>query len=470
MIVPVLLAGGSGNRLWPLSRELFPKQCLSLTDADESLIQKTLRRVEACGIGSRPVVVCNNDHRFLIAQQVSDIHKSCDILLEPAARNTAPALALAAAYVAEQYPGASILALPADHVIENVQAFEQAVSEGLAFSRQGKIVTFGVIPQYPETGYGYIEAQKFGVASAIHAFHEKPDEETAKRYLEAGNYYWNSGMFLFEAETLLNEVKKYEAKIYECVTESLARKYVDLDFIRVEESSFEQAPSVSIDVAVMERTELGVVVPYGGDWSDIGSWDSVLGVLSKDHAGNAVLGDAIVSDTENSLIYSSSRLVTTLGLKNLAVIDTQDALLVMDMNKGQGVKDLVAEIKRSARSEHRRHCLVHRPWGSVEVMNIGEHYQVKHVRVKPGASISLQVHKHRAEHWVVVQGEAEVNIGGDIKKLVKNESVYIEAGDVHSLRNLSDTTLEIIEVQTGDYFGDDDVVRFTNNYLEGREQ
>lgn len=470
MIVPILLAGGSGNRLWPLSRELYPKQCLNLTEPNLSLIQKTLERVEACGITTRPVIVCNNEHRFLIAQQLSEMGKSCDILLEPAARNTAPAIALAAAFVAETYPGASILALPADHLIENIPVFSDVINAGLEYAQCGKLVTFGVVPQYAETGYGYIEAAQFGRASDIAAFHEKPDEVTAQAYVEAGNYYWNSGMFLFQAASMLKEIERFEPQIYRCVTESLERKYVDLDFIRAEEASFEQSPSVSIDVAVMERTANGVVVPYTGDWSDIGSWDSVLEALPKDDKGNAILGDAIVTDTENSLVYSSSRLVSTIGLNNLAVIDTADALLVMDMAKGQDVKKIVAHLKASGRSEHHRHTLVHRPWGSVEMMNLGEHYQVKHVRVKPGASISLQVHKYRAEHWVVVEGEAEVNVGGSVQYLSKNESIYIEAGDVHSLRNTSEVTLEIIEVQTGDYFGDDDVVRFTNNYIATREQ
>ncbi|MDO3385012.1 mannose-1-phosphate guanylyltransferase/mannose-6-phosphate isomerase [Gilvimarinus sp. SDUM040013] len=470
MIVPVLLAGGAGNRLWPMSRELFPKQCLNLTDANASLIQKTLMRVEACGIDARPIIVCNNDHRFLIAQQVSEMGKLCDILLEPAARNTAPAIALAAAFAAKQYPGATVLALPADHLIDNVDAFSAAIDKGLASAKEGKIVTFGVVPQYPETGYGYIEAQSFGDVSDIRAFHEKPDRATAEGYMAAGNYYWNSGMFLFDSGALLQEVEHYEPEIYRCISKSLDNKYVDLDFVRAEEESFKRSPSLSIDVAVMERTKRGVVVPYDGDWSDIGSWDSVLDALPKDKAGNAALGDVIVEDTKDSLIYSTSRLVSTLGVNNLAIIDTQDALLVMDINKGQGVKEIVSQIKQSGRSEHRRHALVHRPWGSVEVMNLGEHYQVKHVRVKPAASIALQVHKYRAEHWVVVEGEAEVSVGGTTRKLCKNESVYIEAGDVHSLRNTSNAILEIIEVQTGDYFGDDDVVRFTNNYIESRDQ
>ncbi|MBU2887189.1 mannose-1-phosphate guanylyltransferase/mannose-6-phosphate isomerase [Gilvimarinus agarilyticus] len=470
MIVPVLLAGGSGNRLWPMSRELFPKQCLHLTDVEQTLIQKTLKRVEACGIDTRPVIVCNNDHRFLIAQQLSDINRSCDILLEPAARNTAPAIALAAAFVAEKYPGATILALPADHIIDDATAFSQAIEQGLNFAQKGKIVTFGVVPQYPETGYGYIEAEQFGVASNITAFHEKPDAATAEEYLQAGNYYWNSGMFLFAANTLLSEVEIYEPEVYQCIAQSLSEKYVDLDFVRAEEKSFKESPSVSIDVAIMERTKLGVVVPFSADWSDIGSWNSVLDAMPKDAAGNAVVGDVIVKNTENSLIYSTSRLVSTLGIHNLAVVDTPDALLVMDMNQGQGVKEIVAQIKQSGRSEHRRHSLLHRPWGSVEVMNLGEHYQVKHVRVKPSASISLQVHKHRAEHWVVVQGEADVSVGGKAQSLVKNESIYIEAGDVHALHNTGEEMLEIIEVQTGDYFGDDDVVRFTNNYIESIDQ
>lgn len=467
MIIPVLLAGGSGNRLWPLSRELYPKQCINLTGGNQTLIQQTVSRIHACKLSQDPIIVCNNEHRFLIAQQLTELGASGEILLEPAARNTAAAVALAAFEALERSSAAKILVLPADHVIEDTEAFCEAIALADALADEGKLVTFGVVPSYPEPGYGYIEATQYGEVSSIGAFHEKPDVETAKKYLAAGNYYWNSGMFLFPARVFVDELKRFEPEIYEAVAESIATKYVDLDFIRAGESAFEKAPSVSVDVAVMERTDLGMVVPYRGDWNDVGSWSSVYDTQSKDENGNVVQGDVILHDTENSFVRSQARLVSAVGVTDLAIIDTPDALLVMNRHRAQDVKEVVAQLKASGRSEHRRHSVVYRPWGSVETVNIGTHYQVKHVMIKPGARIALQVHHHRAEHWIVVSGTAEVTVGDKTDILRENESVYIRVGDVHSLRNCGDQPLDIIEVQTGDCFGEDDVVRFTNNYLPG---
>ena len=466
MIIPVLLAGGSGNRLWPLSRELYPKQCINLTDPHQSLIQQTLTRVGRCGIESAPVVVCNNDHRFLIAQQMLELGITGTIMLEPAARNTAAAIALAAFEVQQYAPGASLLVLPADHLIEDAQRFSEVVSEAYSRAANGALVTFGILPGYPETGYGYIEAAQYGQVSPIKAFHEKPDLDTATGYVNAGNYYWNSGMFMFTPETYLAELKCFQPAVYDAVAAAMAERYTDLDFIRVGAEAFSRAPSISIDNGIMERTEKGAVIPYDGDWSDIGSWQSVYEHAEKDDNGNALVGDVVVDNVHNSLIRSDSRLVAAVGLSDIAIIDTHDALLVMARENSQTVKTVVNHLKSNRRTEIRQHQKVYRPWGSYETVNLGEHYQVKHVKVKPGAKLALQVHRHRAEHWVILEGTAKVRIGEHEQILQANESIHINVGDVHTLQNPGDSVLDLIEVQTGDRIDEDDVIRFADYYQD----
>lgn len=464
MIIPVLLAGGSGNRLWPLSRELYPKQCINLTCDDKSLIQQTLERVgnfNACG---EAIVVCNTQHRFLIGQQLADSGFSAKVILEPLAKNTAPAIALAALEAQSRDPDAILVVLPADHLIEDQTAFNLALQQAVDKAYDNKLIAFGVVPKYPETGYGYIEAVNYGEISAIKAFHEKPDIVTARHYLTSGRHYWNSGMYVFKTSVFLQEMQDLQPQLYQSVVDAMQKKYADLDFIRVDEAAFSRCPSVSIDSGLMEQTENGVVVPYSGDWSDVGSWDSVYDIQDKDSSGNVLQGDIMLHNVTNSLIRSGERLVAAVGVDNLAIIDTPDALLVMSRPQAQDVKHIVTALKQKGRSEHRAHTRVHRPWGSYERLRIGHHYQIKHVNIKPGEHIAMQVHHHRAEHWIVVSGTAEVSIAGEKKRVKENESIYIRVGDVHSLHNPEDEVLEIIEVQTGDYLGEDDIVRFTDNY------
>lgn len=464
MIIPVLLAGGSGNRLWPLSRELYPKQCINLTDPHHSLIQQTLLRLQSCGIQAPPVVVCNNDHRFLIAQQMLELGVVGTIMLEPAARNTAAAIALAAFEVLKQDLNASLLVLPADHLINDTERFSEVVVQAEQQAKLAQLVTFGVVPSYPETGYGYIEAEHFGQVSPIKAFHEKPERDIAAGYVAAGNCYWNSGMFMFTPKAYLSELQRLQPAIYCAVEQAMQERYTDLDFVRVGQQAFAAAPSVSIDTGIMEHTQQGAVVPYSGDWSDIGSWQSVYQHSGKDANGNVLLGDVLVEDVQRSLIRSDSRLVTAVGVSDLAIIDTHDALLVMSRKNSQAVKTIVTHLKQRGRAEVRQHQKVFRPWGSYETVNLGEHYQVKHVKVNPGARFALQVHQHRAEHWVVLNGVAEVRVGEQQKKLHANESVYINVGEVHTLHNPGDTVLDLIEVQTGDRIDEGDVVRFADYY------
>ena len=464
MIIPVLLAGGAGNRLWPLSRDLYPKQCINLTSPDQTLVQQTFARVAAFTHSDRAIVVCNTHHRFLIGQQLSDCAADARVILEPVAKNTAPAIALAALEAITQDPDAILIVLPADHLMKDQAAFNQALERAVAVACQDQLVAFGIVPEYPETGYGYIEASHFGEVSPIKAFHEKPDHQTAEQYLQTGRHYWNSGMYVFKANVFLRELAQYQPDIYRAAAAAMEHKYVDLDFIRVNEKAFAQSPSVSIDTGVMELTRQGMVVPYHGDWSDVGSWDSVYETQTKDQAGNVLHGDVLVHEVTNTLIRGGDRLIAALGVDNLAIIDTADALLVMSREHAQNVKSIVETLKAKGRSEHHKHVKVHRPWGSHECVRIGHHYQIKHVKIKPGAHIAMQVHHHRAEHWIVVGGVAHVSIAGEKKQVGENESIYIRVGDVHELHNPGPLTLEIIEVQTGNYFGEDDILRFNDNY------
>ncbi|WP_313953037.1 mannose-1-phosphate guanylyltransferase/mannose-6-phosphate isomerase [Accumulibacter sp.] len=467
VIRPVILCGGSGTRLWPLSRTHYPKQFLRLVD-QFSLLQNTLRRLEGiAGLGVA-IAVANENHRFLVAEQFHEIGLKPDILLEPAARNTAPAVAAAAVHAigdGDEKEAPLLLVLPSDHVIANVTAFQEAVAAAIPHARAGALVTFGVVPDRPETGYGYIRrGEAVAGGYALDRFVEKPDVETAQGYLDAGEYFWNSGMFLFRADTYLEALDRYAPGIRECVTAAVASDRCDLDFIRLDHAAFVASPSKSIDYAVMEKTDRGVVIPLDAGWSDIGAWDALATLGQADDEGNTRRGDVISIDTRNSILLSEGRLVATVGVSDLIVVATPDAVLVADKAKAQEVKALVEALKRSDRVETEFRHIVHRPWGSYEGLAQAPRYQVKRILVKPGASLSLQKHHHRAEHWVVVKGTAVIVRGDETLLLAENQSTYIPLGVVHRLENPGKIDLEMIEVQSGSYLGEDDIVRLQDSY------
>ncbi|MCB1965101.1 mannose-1-phosphate guanylyltransferase/mannose-6-phosphate isomerase [Accumulibacter sp.] len=468
VIRPVILCGGSGTRLWPLSRTHYPKQFLRLAD-DLSLLQNTVRRVDGIeGLGVA-IAVANENHRFLVAEQFHEIGLKADILLEPAARNTAPAVAAAAVHAigesARQEPPPLLLVLPSDHVISDVAAFQNAVRAAIPHADAGALVTFGVIAQRAETGYGYIrrgDAVEGGYA--LDRFVEKPDAETAQRYLDSGDYYWNSGMFLFRADSYLEALDRHAPGIRECVTAAVASDRCDLDFVRLDRAAFVASPATSIDYAVMEKTDHGVVIPLDAGWNDIGAWDAMAAVGQPDSAGNTRRGDVLSIDTRDSILLSEGRLLATVGIRDLIVVATPDAVLVADKAKAQEVKALVEELKRTGRGETELRHIVHRPWGSYEGLAQAPRYQVKRILVKPGASLSLQKHHHRAEHWVVVKGTALIVRGEETLLLSENQSTYIPLGVVHRLENPGKIDLEMIEVQSGSYLGEDDIVRLQDSY------
>ncbi|MDO7641623.1 MAG: mannose-1-phosphate guanylyltransferase/mannose-6-phosphate isomerase [Reinekea forsetii] len=464
LIIPVLLAGGVGSRLWPLSRELYPKQCINLFDPLKSLIQQAAERAQAVGIDAAPIVVCNDEHRFLIAQQMADLNITADIVLEPEGKNTAPAIALAAFQALSRDAEAMLLILPADHVIRDHQLFASAVEQAVELAQAGKLVTFGVQPTYPETGYGYIQAVEKGVVSAVQAFKEKPDAATAQQYLDAGGYYWNSGMFVFGAQHYLDELKLLAPAIYAAVAEAFAGRQPDLDFVRIDAQAFAQSPAVSIDYAIMEKTTQAMVVPYAGDWNDIGAWAALYDLNEKDADNNVLSGDVLTHEAHGNFIRAESRLVAVIGVDDLAIVETKDAIAVVPRHRAQDVKFIVNQLKALGRSEHEVHAKVYRPWGSYEGIDNGARHQVKNIRVKPGEKLSVQMHHHRAEHWIVVSGSANVTIGETTQLLTENQSVYIPVGVVHALENPGKIPLELIEVQTGSYLGEDDIVRFTDRY------
>ncbi|TDO95999.1 mannose-1-phosphate guanylyltransferase/mannose-6-phosphate isomerase [Marinomonas balearica] len=458
-IIPVILSGGVGSRLWPLSREHFPKQCLNLTHDHLSLLQQTAQRTQHLDV-SEPVVVCNEDHRFLIAQQLQELGiKDARIVLEPIGRNTAPAITLAALEVNSD--DTMLLVLPADHVINDTNAFEEAILQATSLAKENKLVTFGIQPTRPETGYGYIKA---GQNFDVERFVEKPDSDKATEYLASGDYLWNSGMFLFKARTFLTELKTHREDIYQAVSKAYEKRSQDLDFVRVDTTIFSECPEESIDYAVMELTKKAKVVPYSGDWSDIGAWDALYDFSEKDSDQNVLIGDVMAEDTNNTLINARSRLVAAVGVSNLAIIETADAVLVIDKNNAQHVKKIVKRIQKEGRKEHAFHTTVHRPWGTYQTVDSGNRHQVKRIMVKPGEKLSVQMHHHRAEHWVVVSGTAKVQNGDKEILLTENESTYIPIGEIHALENPGKIPLELIEVQSGSYLGEDDIVRFNDRY------
>lgn len=419
-----------------------------------------------------PVFVTANEQRFLLADQVQSLAlENTQIILEPARRNTAPAIALACLAALERSADSIVLVLPSDHYIENKGAYHRALETAYEAAKLGNLVTFGVVPDKPETGYGYIKANNVGIDSwyTIDKFVEKPDLAVAKSYLESGDYFWNSGMFAFRADIYLQELKRFQPEIYEAAKSSWEGRTQDLDFIRANEAEFLRCPDDSIDYAVMEKTDKAVVIPLDSGWSDVGSWQSLWEVQDKDSNGNALEGDVIVQDSVNSMVHASSRMVACLGVRDLAIVETPDAVLVADIHQVQRVKDIVKKIESDGRSEHEYHREVFRPWGQFDSVDAGDRYQVKRITVKPGARLSTQMHHHRAEHWVVVRGTAKVQRGKDSLLLSENQSVYIPVGEVHYLENPGKIPLEIIEIQTGSYLGEDDIIRFDDQYGRGTE-
>jgi mannose-1-phosphate guanylyltransferase / mannose-6-phosphate isomerase len=467
MIVPVILSGGSGTRLWPLSRELYPKQLLPLIGT-ETMLQATLRRLEGLADIGEPIVVCNEEHRFLVAEQLRQIGAMpAAILLEPSGRNTAPAVALAAAsalQAREHGDDPVLLVLPADHVIRDTAAFHAAVTAGAKVAQDGKLVAFGIVPDRAETGYGYIRATARNGAAAIEQFVEKPDATLAHEYVASGEYFWNSGMFMFRASRYIEELRTHRPEIVTQCVAAIAGAKADLDFIRVDGEAFSACPSDSIDYAVMENTAHAWVVPMDAGWSDVGSWRSLHEACDADAAGNVAVGDVLVEDTTNCYLYAGSRLVAAVGLADCVVVETMDAVLVAPRDRVQEVKKLVERLKAEGRYETSLHREVFRPWGSYDSVDHGERFQVKRIIVKPGAQLSLQMHHHRAEHWVVVQGTAKVTRGDDVFLLGENESTFIPMGTTHRLENPGKVPLHLIEVQSGAYLGEDDIVRYEDQY------
>ncbi|MGH1472179.1 MAG: mannose-1-phosphate guanylyltransferase/mannose-6-phosphate isomerase [Cellvibrionaceae bacterium] len=467
MLIPVILAGGTGSRLWPLSRQQFPKQFLSLF-GEQTMLQQTLMRLKGLAGLADPIIVCNEDHRFTVAEQLQKIGIKGSIVLEPVTRNTAPAITLAAMLANEIDPDAKLLVLAADHLIQNVEAFHAAVISAAACADQGNLVTFGVVPTRPETGYGYINTDKNNgdakTGLKTKQFVEKPDLKTAEKYLADGHYFWNSGMFVFTAATFLNSLQEHNKECFNTVSASLKNKTTDIDFIRVDKEAFSKSPDISVDYAVMEKANNVYCVPLDAGWSDVGCWRSYWDAQEKDENGNSLVGDTMAVSTKNTLIYSKDKLVSTIGVENLVVVNTPDAVLVIDKKHAQDVKSAIELLKKDDRSEHITHREVHRPWGAYDSIDNGERFQVKRITVKPGASLSLQMHHHRAEHWIVVSGTAIVQKGDEEMMLSENQSTYIPLGVTHRLTNPGRLPLELIEVQSGSYLGEDDIVRFDDTY------
>ena len=463
-MIPVIMSGGSGTRLWPLSRKHKPKQFLALF-GEKTMFQETLVRLSGLDELQSPLVVCNNDHRFMVAEQLQQLDCSnSTILLEPFGKNTAPALAIAAlqAMVSDNDP--ILLVLAADHVINDIPAFHHAIDLAKIEAEKGLLVTFGIVPSSPNTGYGYIQTDEKNTVSKVKAFVEKPDLDTAINYVASGNYYWNSGMFLFKASTLITELEKYSPDILNSCREALAKGQNDLDFIRLDSDAFESCPADSIDYAVMEYTDKAVVVPLDAGWNDVGSWSSLWECAEQDDDSNVLQGDVMIDAVQNSYIHSEHRLVSVLGLDHIVVVETADAVMVASKDSAQNVKQIVNRLNKEKRPESETHRLCYRPWGHYDSIDHGERFQVKRITVNPGASLSLQMHHHRAEHWIVVTGTAEVTCEDKVTLLSENESTYIPVGKKHRLHNPGRVPLEIIEVQSGSYLGEDDIVRFDDNY------
>jgi len=467
-VFPVILSGGAGTRLWPLSREMYPKQLLALT-SQYSMLQDTALRLAGIARARPPIVVCNEAHRFTVAEQLRalDMVPSA-ILLEPVGRNTAPAVALAALKALELEADAIIVVAPADHVIRDVRVFQQAAGVASDLATEGKLVTFGIVAHAPETGYGYIRrGDGLGPAYPVAQFIEKPPMEIAEQFVASGDYFWNSGMFVFKASRYLSELAAFAPDILEASTAAYRAAKVDLDFMRVDKAAFEACRGESIDYAVMEKTKEAVVLPLDAGWSDVGSWSSLFDALHSDEDGNVLQGDVLVHDTHDCYVHSTSRLVTAVGMDDHIIVETKDAVLVAPKERVQDVKELVTALRKAGRSESAWHREVYRPWGSYDSIDDGDRFQVKRLTLKPGGMLSLQMHHHRAEHWIVVQGTARVTCGDKTFLLSENESTFVPIGATHRIENPGKVALHIVEVRSGTYLGEDDIVRYEDHY--GRE-
>ncbi|HLB41644.1 MAG TPA: mannose-1-phosphate guanylyltransferase/mannose-6-phosphate isomerase [Gammaproteobacteria bacterium] len=465
MIVPVILAGGSGSRLWPVSRSAYPKQLLSLV-GNRTLLQDTVLRTQAITNSLPPIIICNREHRFLVAEQMQTIGvHDATIIIEPIGKNTAPAAAIAALYLQTYDP--ILLILPADHLIKDINGFASIIDDALTCAGAGKLVTFGISPTKPEIGYGYIKISQplnGGNAYGVERFIEKPDLQAAETYLASGQYYWNSGIFMFRASQYLAELEKYAPDILHVCKQTIRHIIKDLDFVRLNENIFTTCPSDSIDYAVMEKTKNIVLVPLQTMWSDIGSWSALYEIQESNQDGNILIGDVIVEEVKNSYLRAESRMLAVVGVTDHIIVETSDAVLVAHKDKSQEIKNMVSRLKQSQRSETDLHSKVYRPWGYYEILYQGECFQVKRISIKPRAKLSLQKHNHRSEHWVVVRGIAQVVRGEETFVISKNQSTYIPIGVKHRLVNSTDENLEIIEIQLGDYLGEDDIIRFEDAY------
>lgn len=466
MIFPVILAGGAGSRLWPLSRQLYPKQFLPLGESELTLLQSTIQRLQGLEC-AQPILICNDQHRFLAAEQVRQLGlEQVTILLEPVSRNTAPAIALAALQATSREKDSILLVLAADHLVRDVAAFQECVRKALPLAEAGKLVTFGIVPTHPETGYGYLEKGHEIVPGcfAVNRFVEKPDLPAAEDYVGTGDYYWNSGMFLFRASRYLEELERLQPNMLSACRSALEQGSQDLYFTRIDQAAFAACPEQSIDYAVMEKTSEAAMVPLDAGWSDVGSWSALWDVSAKSPEGNVLKGDVLQQDTRNTYVHSESRLVAAVGVDDLMIIETKDAVLVAHKNHVQDVKSIVERIRNDGRHEHINHRKVFRPWGMYDSIDNGHRYQVKRITVRPGAKLSVQMHHHRAEHWIVVSGTAKVTKGDKTYLVSENQSTYIPVGQVHALENPGVIPLELIEVQSGAYLGEDDIVRLQDVY------
>jgi mannose-1-phosphate guanylyltransferase/mannose-6-phosphate isomerase len=464
MILPVILSGGSGTRLWPLSRRLYPKQFLSLVNK-VTLFQDTVLRLPSNL--ENPIVICNEEHRFIAAEQLRQINKQSNcIILEPEGKNTAPAIALSAFHELKNDHDPILLVLSADHVIHDIKAFHRSIEIGSLIAQKDKLVTFGAKADKPDTGYGYIEFDntKSKDYFDIKSFIEKPNEKAAKKYLQLGNFLWNTGMFMFKASIFLKELKKFEPDIFDCCFKSIQQESKDNDFVRINHKQFSKCLNKSIDFAVMEKTKEGVVVPLSSNWSDVGSWTRLFEEKKKDSNGNFCDGDILINDVKNSFIKSTNRLVSVLGVSDLIIIETKDSILISDKNQSEKISKIIDKLIEDKRTEQNIHTKVYRPWGFFDTIEFGKDFQVKKLQVNPGSKLSLQKHHHRSEHWVVTSGEALVTCGKKIFKLMKNESTFIPKGETHRLENQGKKLLEIIEIQTGSYLGEDDITRMEDDY------
>lgn len=466
MLIPVVMAGGTGSRLWPVSRENFPKQFVTFQSANSSLFQQTLQRLEGLEGLQAPIVLCNESHRFLVAEQLQGLGlKNAEIILEPVVRNTAPAVALAAFSAVKKNPGAILMVLAADHSIEDVKSFHEAIKLADKAVKNGSLATFGIVPTRSETAYGYIKkAQQNGSSYQVEKFVEKPDLATAKEYVDSGEYLWNSGMFMFQASTYLDELKHFAPDIFTSCKQAFDISKNETDFRRIPEKLFALSPADSIDYAVMEQTDKAVVIPLNAGWNDLGAWDALWEKADKDRQGNASMGDVYLQDVKNSYIHAESRLVSVLGMENTVVIETPDCVLVGNRESAQHVKDIVEKLKAEDRFQSIEHHIVRRPWGSYESLSEGVNYQVKRIVVNPGGSLSLQLHHKRAEHWTVVAGKAKVTNGDEEFFLEADQSTYIPIGQKHRLENPGEKPVVLIEVQCGSYLGEDDIERLEDIY------